>query len=98
MAEHNLRDRLLDAAAIIEHAIVPRAFTPATYQDAVDAMREAAAALRILAAFARTAPGRLPSIVQNVVDLVAWENPDVVLRPWLTDATGRELPQTQPQT
>ncbi len=45
MTKQSLQDRLLDGAAIIEHAIVPRAFTPTTYQDAVDAMREAARAL-----------------------------------------------------
>jgi hypothetical protein len=45
MIKQSLQNRLLDGAAIIEHAIVPRAATPATYQDAVDAMREAAHAL-----------------------------------------------------
>lgn len=36
-------------------------------------------ALRVLAAFARTAPGRLPDRVQRAVDLVPWENPGVAL-------------------
>lgn len=38
-------------------------------------------ALRVLAAFARTAPGRLPHKVQQAVNRVQWESPTTVLNP-----------------
>jgi hypothetical protein len=37
------------------------------------------AALRVLAAFVRTAPGRLPQRVQDAADAVPWESPAALL-------------------
>jgi hypothetical protein len=70
------------ANRMVDRNFTTRGRTAHSVRDEVDALLAGAAALRalrVLAAFARTAPGRLPHAVQAAVDLVPWENPAAAL-------------------